>query len=127
MGERDCWACYYGPEDPERWKDRHTCGGQRAVDRTGLSRVFGTQEAARVVALRRALKVAVRALEQHRVDMHQASPRPCSTCAQSEQALAQARAALEQFPEFERGATAPPLDQEHGYSGSSTERRESEG
>lgn len=36
-----CWACYYGPEDPERWKDRHTCGGQRAVDQTGLSRVMG--------------------------------------------------------------------------------------
>lgn len=37
----DCWACYYGPEDPERWKDRHTCGGQAPADRTGLFRVMG--------------------------------------------------------------------------------------
>lgn len=35
-----CWACHYGAEDPERWNDRHTCGGQQPIDRTGLSRAF---------------------------------------------------------------------------------------
>lgn len=42
-GNEACWACHYGAEEPERWKDRHTCGGRRAVDRTGLSRAFGSR------------------------------------------------------------------------------------
>lgn len=47
--------------------------------------------------LREALAAATDALVQHRRDMHRASPRPCPTCAQSEAAIARARAALEGY------------------------------